>query len=93
MKEQAEEFILGWLEYNHSINILDSNFIDTFSDVTGARIEPILFGPNKCKYASTTLSKMYKEKILTRRVVGLGSNWQPGFPKWVYSYRLADSNE
>jgi hypothetical protein len=89
MKDKAEQFIFDWLRNDPvGVNILDRDFVDKFVEHTGARIQVMLWGANKCPYLSKTLSRMYADGKLNRDSMSLGANWQPGFPKWVYCYTL-----
>ena len=90
MRKKAEKYILNYLNENPTgIDILDCEFIDGFAKATGAKVKFTYWGANKCNYAAKTLSRMCKAGILERFVIGLGNNWQKGFPKWVYVYRAA----
>jgi len=88
MKERAEKFVVEWLKNNIDANVLDAVFIDEFVNATGCTFSVTTLGANKCNYAGRTLSRMFGENTLKRFAVGLGSNYQAGFPKWVYSYTL-----
>lgn len=71
------------------VDILDSAFVDAYIEATEAPHTPTNWGAYKCPQLGRDLSKMYEMGILRRTRVGLSSGaWQPGFPKWVWSYRL-----
>ena len=72
------------------VDVLDSAFVDAYADKTGAQVFIQPFGANTCRQLGRDLSKMYKNGLLERGRIGLGFNWQHGFPKWVYSYHLPD---
>lgn len=94
MRDKAEDFILEWLKKSPvGVDILNSDFIDAFVAETGAKEHIMMWGANKCPYAAKTLNRMASEGLLTRRIIGIGSNWYPGFPKWVYTYSLARRND
>lgn len=88
--EVARAFVLSWLSKPGNImcNVLDVAFVDEFVDATQANVDVMLWGANRCAYLSKTLAKMNADGLLSRDAVGLGANWQPGFPKWVYAYTL-----
>lgn len=91
VKHKAERW--AWLEArlkaeDSGVDILDSAFVDDYAAFTGAALKYTLWGANHCPLLSTDLSTMWKCGILNRGRIGLGGNWQPGFPTWVFSYTL-----
>lgn len=86
MQERAREFIDEWLDKNHHVDVLNSDFIDGFVSKVGCAVTVMPWGANKCPYASKILSKLKSMGILKRETISLGANWQPGFPKWIYTY-------
>jgi hypothetical protein len=91
IQANGTKFIRNWLLNNDGCDVLDSKFVDEFIAATGSKHEVTLWGANKCKNLSSLLGSMYKQGLLKRWVITLGPNWQPGFPKWVYTYELANS--
>jgi hypothetical protein len=87
---KGQVFVKKYLTENHSVDILHLEFIDQFVEATGYPVRFQPFGANTCRGAGRTLSKMYQSGILTRGIINLGYNWMPGFPKWVYVYRLKE---
>lgn len=90
MKDKARKLILEWIKKQHSVDTLDTQFIDEFERVTGAAVSIKMYGPNHCRYAAKTLNDMYKEGVLGRSCLGI-TNAPSGFPKWVYSYYMAET--
>ena len=81
------EFIINYLEKEHMVDVLDSNFVDTYIDKFKVEYKGVMYGAMKCKNLSTILLRMYNDRIVTRDVIGL-SGEIAGFPKWVYCYCL-----
>ena len=83
------EFIKDYIKKRLSVDILDADFVDAFIEKFNAPHRITIFGANKCPSLGKLLAEMSKNKILKRFPCGLSKpNWQPGFPKWVYSYQL-----
>jgi hypothetical protein len=59
----------------------------------GAKFEGVAWGADHCPQLGRDLTRLYKARKLTRFRIGLGQNWQPGFPKWVWSYQLPQRDE
>jgi hypothetical protein len=86
---------LNWLtdaikryQTHDAVNVLNSAFVDEYTEATGAKFEPVMWGANKCPQLGRDLKALYDQRLVYRFRVGLSGNWQPGFPKWVFSYRL-----
>lgn len=56
-----------------------------------ARKETV-WGAQPVAQAQRDLACMAQAGILDRGRIGLNTNWQPGFPKWVWGYSLADNH-
>jgi len=76
----------------HGVDVLNSAFVDAYVEATGANVRIMLWGANKCAQLGRDLTTMFHSRQLKRGRVGLGGNWQPGFPKWVWSYKPAVKN-
>ncbi len=69
-------------------NILDAKFVDDYAEATGAKVTFTNWGANKCSQLGRDLSHMATNYMLNRTRYGLPTgSWQPGFPKWVWSYK------
>lgn len=76
------------VDHAGGVDILNSDFVDTYIAATKVRFKPTNWGAFKCPTLSADLLAMYRSGRLKRHRAGLAGNWQPGFPKWVWSYRL-----
>lgn len=74
--------------YGVSVDVLSKEFVDYFSEKTGAKIYFMPYGANKCPKLGSVLSEMYKDRILIRHATGIPGMCGMGFPKWIYRYRL-----
>jgi hypothetical protein len=83
-RDLAEKLILQRAK-KEPIDILDRDFVDDFIEKTGCKFNQMPYGAHKCKYLGQTLSRMHKEGMLDRGIIGL-SGMETGFPKWVYVY-------
>ena len=72
------------------VDILNADWVDAYIESFNAPHRICNWGANKCPQLGKLLSQMYKKNILNRGVIALGRAWQPGFPKWVYTYAVAD---
>jgi len=67
-------------------DVLDSDLVCAYADVTGCEPTVLMVGAPKCPQLGRDLSAMYAAGKLERSVVGLGNGDSSiGFPKWVYS--------
>lgn len=72
------------------VDILCADFVDAYIEATEAPYGAVNWGAYKCPQLGRDLAAMYRAGTLKRGRVGLSDGaWQPGFPKWVYCYRLA----
>ena len=86
--DDRKVWILKWIK-EHSpqgVDVLNSDFVDDYVAATGVRMEPTCWGASKCPTLGSDLSAMARCGALDRGRIGLGANWQPGFPKWVWAY-------
>lgn len=73
------------------VDILASDFVDAYIEATNASFIPKNWGAHGCPQLGRDLAAMHEAGTLKRGRVGLSNGaWQPGFPKWVYVYRLND---
>ena len=86
---EVQSFITRYLEINHTASAVDERFHDEFYARFGGRRKETLWGAMPVAAAQLWLKKLHDQGIVTRCRVGLGCNWQPGFPKWVYVYSLS----
>lgn len=87
--ESKKEFIKEYIRKRLSVDILDAEFVDAYIEKFQPKYKVKMFGANNCPELGQLLSTMYQAGELKRFACGLPKpNWQPGFPKWVYSYQL-----
>jgi len=82
------QWIAEWIKREGQADVLNSEFVDCYINAVEARFRPTYWGAHKCPALGSDLAHMAKCGALDRFRVGLGANWQPGFPRWVWSYSL-----
>lgn len=76
------------IELRH-VDILNEAFVDEYISKFNPKHRVTNWGANKCRLLSSDLNAMAKSGVLDRGIIGLPhGNWEPGFPKWVYTYSL-----
>ena len=95
MKDRAtkEQFILDWLKSERGADALNSGFHAAYHEKFGGRRHECYWGAQTVYEAQKLMAAMAKEGKLNRGRVGLSTNWQPGFPKWVWCYRLPEGDK
>lgn len=86
-KQERQEWIIQYIKNSNGVDVLNSEFVDAYVEHTGAAVDVMMWGANRCKMIGRDLSELNNSGKLSRFRIGI-SNWQPGFPKWVYSYSL-----
>jgi len=81
-----QKFINEWLDAHYETSCVDQLFHEAFFKKFGGKYKSTNWGAQPVATAMCALKEMYKAGLLNRCIAGLGQNWQPGFPKWVYSY-------
>jgi hypothetical protein len=82
------EFIKDWMiNHNGHIDILDSEFVDAYTNEFNSKIKIQFFGANTCPELGKVLSQAYKQGIFSRFIISIIEH-EPGFPNWVYTYEL-----
>lgn len=80
-------FIVDYLKENKYIDILNSDFVDSYIEEFNVSYKPTFYGAYKCKDIGNTLRYGYNKGVFNRSISGLtGLPW--GFPRWVYVYSL-----
>lgn len=74
------------------VDVLHRRFVEAYVKATGSHVNPVAWGADKCRQLGADLSAMKRLGELRRFRIGLGFNWQPGFPKWVWSYELVPTD-
>jgi len=69
------------------VDILNEAFVQAYIDKFHPTYEIRMWGANKCLQLARDLSVMEQSNRMNRTRIGLSKGaWQPGFPKWVWSY-------
>lgn len=90
-QSERVEWIIHHLTRKGFADILDAEFVDRYIEITNSSFKPVQWGAHKCPQLAKDLRKAYDSGLVERSIMGLsGGAWQPGFPKWVYSYSLTD---
>lgn len=82
-----EEWIVEYLHQNMEASAVNKDFHEKFHQKFGGRKKETFFGAEPVAKAQATLAAMYNKGTVIRRRIGI-QNWQPGMPKWVYSYSV-----
>lgn len=91
LPEERRTWIVKYIRVHGPVDILRSDFVDDYIAATKASFRLTCFGAFKCSTLGRDLAHLVSEGALRRRRLGLSSNWQPGFPKWVWVYSEAPS--
>lgn len=91
---QRRQMILDYLRENEghlpTVDVLDTDFVDSYTEATGAPHDVMPYGANRCKMLGRDLSEMYKAGLLDREATGIfAGEW--GMPRWVYVYSLPEN--
>lgn len=87
-KQKQKEFIIKYVKDNCCVSALDQKFHEEFYNKFKGKRHECYFGARTVYKAMRTIKELYKSNILERKLIGL-SNWQPGFPKWCYTYHIS----
>lgn len=90
---QRQQWILYWITNRADgfVDILCSEFVESYVEVTGVKYTLLAYGAPKCRQLSADLYEMYCRGLLSRFVVSLPpGSVNEGFPAWVYSYHVRD---
>lgn len=80
-------------ELGNAVDVLNRDFVDAYTEATGVPFRVTFWGANKCAQLGRDLTEMKRKLRLKRARIGLsGGAWMPGFPKWVWSYRLGPAS-
>lgn len=93
-----KQFLINYLTYHeplepyHKISVLDSEFHDMVGEkYPNLKRKLYMFGCMPIPAVMRCLEKLYKEGRVLRFRSGIPSgNWEPGFPKWVYTYYMQE---
>lgn len=85
---EMEAWVCDWLRRNTEASVVNQQFHDDFHEAFGGTRKETYWGAQPVGKAMRVLGSLAKQRRVVVRTVGLGANWQPGFPKWVRSYSL-----
>jgi hypothetical protein len=91
MAHQAErdDWIIKWLQAHTSANSCDSEFHDAYTIAFPRYTRKLTsWGAQPVGQAMRDLARLHNAGIIERHSIALGLAWQPGFPRWVWSYSL-----
>ncbi len=86
-----EAFVLEYIASGRygAVSVLDADFHDAFHERFGGARKWKAWGASPVPSAMATLRRLYDRRLLRRARVGLrDGEWQPGFPTWVWEYRI-----
>lgn len=102
-KAERQTWVLGWFSGKHApagtsnycADSLNEHFHEAYHLAFPEYIrKETAWGAQPVAQAMRDMADLAGDGILTRGRIGLGGgNWQPGFPKWVWSYSLASQGE
>jgi hypothetical protein len=82
------QWIIKYISENTSADVCNQDFHDRFHVRFGGKRKFKMWGAMPVLDAQRLLKRMYEMGMLKRCPIGFGTNWQPGYPRWVYSYCL-----
>lgn len=83
---------MQWIKEHGPVDVLNSELVDEYVEATGMKFKWMAWGANVCQQLGRDLAFMAKRGALSRGRLGLGANWQRGFPKWVWSYKIGPAS-
>jgi len=95
-KLSLKEYLIDYLTYDDpqglGISVLDTEFHDKVGkEYPHLKRKAYLWGCMPVPAVMRTLERLYKDYRVLRFSQGVtGGNWQPGFPKWVYTYYMQE---
>lgn len=72
-----------------AVDVLDADFVAAYIEATDAKFYPQMYGAHKCPQLGRDLSLLNGSYHLRRSRIGIEGMAGMGFPRWVWSYRLA----
>lgn len=81
-------WIVSFLQRETEVSAVHAEFHAAFATRFDLPTQPSVVGASVCRTAMRRLAHLASTGVLTRQRTPLGTGWQPGFPRWVYSYSL-----
>lgn len=75
------------------VDVLNREFVAMYAAATGASVQAMNFGADRCRTLGADLGALHKEGKLVRHRLGIEGlrGMGMGFPTWVWSYQLPPS--
>ena len=89
-REYMEQWVIDYVSKNPGVSVTDEKFHEEFYQNFGGARKETFFGAQPVDKAMKLLKDLEKRGHLSRSIIGLAGNWQPGFPKWNYVYFIED---
>lgn len=91
-RDSRYAWLMAYIEQHGNVDVLNSDFVDDYIEATHAKFRPSCWGAHICPMLGSDLAHMARVGALKRFTVGLGANWQPGFPRWVWTYEVGPAS-
>ena len=88
--KDRQAWLEAWVRLHKRADVLDDAFVRAYIKATDVPWRETMWGAPKCPTLGRDLAALAAQGRLNRYRVGM-SNWQPGFPKWVWSYEIPGS--
>lgn len=85
------DVLLRLVERERYLDVLNRCAVDEYAEATGAHFDVMPYGANKCPRMGRDLSAMADAGLLNRHASGISGLSGMGFPRWVWSYSLAEA--
>jgi hypothetical protein len=90
--EEMNEWIVNYIRVNGGVSATDELFHEAFFQQFGGSRKLTMWGAQPVSKAMLRLKALVDLGVLVRSKIGLGGNWQPGFPKWNYVYFINENH-
>lgn len=91
---QRRAFVLALVVQYRGVDVLNRWAVEDYCVQTNASYRGTAWGADICPMFGRDLAYLARLGKLKRQRCGLSDGaWQPGFPKWVWSYRLCNEKE
>jgi len=92
-KQIMIDWILEYLLEYQETSVVDSVFHERFYSMFKGKRKETNWGCQPVYKAMRLLKEMYDCNLIDRGIIKLDTAWQPGFPKWVYSYYVKNKGK
>lgn len=92
MNARLDWILSVWFASQREASSISSEFHDAYAaQFPKYQRKAKLWGAQPVGQAMRDLSSLWKQGKLRRVKISLGGVWQPGFPKWVWSYTTLEA--